>query len=323
MSSKFVSATLLGCSVGLWLLAEDAQSKKPQSQPRFQQASYLPDLSGMVWVGGNQFLAVHDAKLGDGEINLPRMSLLSLPEDLRGISFRPNTVSFKGMKSNDLESAAYIPGTDTVLLVESGDDFDDEGGSMGPDDSDYPQIYKAVVTANNVKVVDSTPWPCKPFNVEGTAVAVTDGQYVFLYAERADELQSTTLKWATFDPDTMMFDEFRSIEFFCPDPEAYSRPLVALDVDSLGCIYVASAFDPDNDDGPFASAVFRIGQLVNEDGPMVELYDNPILEGTLDGLKVESVAIRETQADGLQIFVGVDDENYGGTFRLLPRSPQD
>jgi hypothetical protein len=104
-------------------------------------------------------------------------------------------------------------------------------------------------------------------------------------------------------------------------PSAYSRPVVALDIDSFGCIYIASAFDPDDDDGPFASAVFRIGKLEDEDGPVVDLYPEPILEGTLDGLKVESVAIRETAEDGLQIFVGVDDENYGGTLRELPTMP--
>ena len=321
MSGKIVLTTLWGCFAGFWLLTGGAQSKKPASPPRFRQASYLPDLSGMAWVGGNRFLAVHDAKLGDGEIALPRMSVLYLPVGLRGIFFRPNTVSFRGMKSNDLESAAYIPDTNTVLLVESGDDFDDDNGSIDPDDSDYPQIYKAVVRAKGVKVIDSTPWPCKPFNVEGTAVALIDDQYVFFYAERADQLSGTFLKWATFDPETMTFDEFSSIEFPSPDPAAYSRPVVALDIDSFGCIYIASAFDPDDDDGPFASAVFRIGKLENEDGPVVDLYPEPILEGTLDGLKVESVAIRETAEDGLQIFVGVDDENYGGTLRELPTMP--
>jgi hypothetical protein len=38
----------------------------------------------------------------------------------------------------------------------------------------------------------------------------------------------------------------------------------------------------------------------------------------MDGFKIESVSIREDAEHGFQIFVGVDDENYGATLRLLP-----
>jgi hypothetical protein len=101
-----------------------------------------------------------------------------------------------------------------------------------------------------------------------------------------------------------------------------------LDLDSSGLIYIASAFDaeaaglPDPDNGPFASAVYCVGQLTEVAGePEIVLFDTPRLQGTLHGFKVESVAIREDAALGLQIFVGFDDENYGATLRLLPRPP--
>jgi hypothetical protein len=62
--------------------------------------------------------------------------------------------------------------------------------------------------------------------------------------------------------------------------------------------------------------------LRESDGkPEVILFETPRLKGTLDGFKVESVAIRESDEYGLQIFVGTDDENYGATLRLLPFSP--
>jgi hypothetical protein len=102
-----------------------------------------------------------------------------------------------------------------------------------------------------------------------------------------------------------------------------------MDLDSSGLIYISSAFDaeaadlPDPDNGPFASAVFCIGELTQVEGePAVMLSETPQLKGTLDGFKVESIAIREDDEYGLQIFVGFDDENYGATIRLL-RPPGD
>jgi hypothetical protein len=133
-----------------------------------------------------------------------------------------------------------------------------------------------------------------------------------------------------FDPDTLRFGSFSSVTFANPNPAAFNRPVVAMDVDSAGQIYVAAAFDaeaaklPDPDNGPFASAVYRIGVVTETAGiPAVRLFESPLLEGTMDGFKVESVAIREDAEHGFQIFVGLDDENYGATLRLLPEPPKD
>jgi len=101
-----------------------------------------------------------------------------------------------------------------------------------------------------------------------------------------------------------------------------ARPIVALAVDNAGFIYSASAYDSGNDDGPFRSVVWRIGKIIadKEGNPQVELGEGKRL-ATLDGLKVESIAVRETEEGGRQIYVGTDDENYGGIIRLLPRVP--
>ena len=52
-------------------------------------------------------------------------------------------------------------------------------------------------------------------------------------------------------------------------------------------------------------------------GGTVALDPEPSLLGTVDGLKVESVALRELDGQ-TQLFIGTDDENYGGTLRRLP-----
>lgn len=84
-------------------------------------------------------------------------------------------------------------------------------------------------------------------------------------------------------------------------------------------IYVVSAEDPDIDNGPFRSAVYAIGRAVEKGGrAKVMLYDQPQQIAVLDGLKVESLAIRELPGQPRELLVGLDDENYGGTIRPLP-----
>ena len=277
----------------------------------------LADLSGMVWVGGNRFIAVHDAKVED-EFFKPRVAALSLPRDSRGITYKDSRVSYRRATPNDLESVAAIPGTNQVLLVESGD---------GKHDPSVQRIFKADVKQNGVRVRSVTQWPFPITNVEGTAVARLGETHVFLYAERADNLPSTELSWVVFDPKKMEFaSTAQSVTFESPDPARFNRVIVGLDVDSDGLIYSVSAFDaeaaglPDPDNGPFAAGVYLIGQLKRVDGkPQVELHDPPICLAMVDGFKVESVAVRQdTAKDIYQLYIGTDDENYGGTLRPLP-----
>jgi len=313
----------LACTILVGHGYASAQSSKAISDPsprRFREASNLPDLSGLVWLEGNRFLAVHDAKI-EGELANPRVSLIELPVNSKGVRWQERTVKFHDLKSNDLESAARIPGTLDVLLVESGDSLDDPA---------FQRIFKARVVGDSVQIVATAQWPVPIHNVEASAVAAFGTHSVFLFAERAQNLPSTELRWALFDPDTLRFGSFSSVTFPNPNPAAFNRPLVAMDVDSVGQIYIVAAFDAeaagmlDPDNGPFASAVYRVGVVTESFGiPVVRLFDSPELKGMMDGFKVESVAIREDAERGLQIFIGLDDENYGATLRLLPPPPQD
>ena len=99
----------------------------------------------------------------------------------------------------------------------------------------------------------------------------------------------------------------------------HDKPVTSSPMDSAGNLYTVAAFDPedsvpDPDNGPFRSVVFKIGQVV---GGEVELDVTPTIQATVDGLKVESVAVREDN-DHVDLFIGTHDENYGGTLRLLP-----
>ena len=115
---------------------------------------------------------------------------------------------------------------------------------------------------------------------------------MFLFAERAQNRPHTELRYAMFDPGTLSFGQFQSVKFPNPDPLAFNRPLVAMDLDSRGLIHIASAFDaeaaglPDPDNGPFASAVYCLGKLIQENGrPKVTLFKDPKLRGISSGVQ--------------------------------------
>ena len=165
------------------------------------------------------------------------------------------------------------------------------------------------------------------FNVEATAVALTDDGFKFVWAERNSGEQSTELKWAglTLAP-LVIGPQEGSVLFTLPDflvnesgNPLFTRSIVGLDVDSAGNIYSVAAFDPegtveDPDNGPFRSAVFRIGQI---DGEGISLEETPAILAMVDSMKIESIAVRETDA-GIELFIGTDDENFGGTLRQVP-----
>jgi hypothetical protein len=273
-------------------------------------ASKLPDLSGLVWLDGDRFLAVHDAK-NPGEVDRRRVSLVSLPTSLDGVTWRPLTVRWPQPlgPSSDLESAARIPDTDDVLVVESGDDG-----------SEFHRIIRTRVSGPRLEVLEFADWPAEIENVEGTAVARVGAQLVFVYAERAQGDQNTAIRWASLEIDPLEFGSFQEAVFASPDPTGPdARPVTALEVDGAGRLYASAATDADDDNGPFRSVVYEIGQFELVDGEArLSLYEAPRRIATLDGLKVEAVAVRPDSGGGVQVFVGFDDENYGGTVRRLP-----
>lgn len=158
------------------------------------------------------------------------------------------------------------------------------------------------------------------------ATAASAG-WMLLWAERNSGSDSTELKWARLSVEPFRISgPARAVPFrlsaTARDAKGnalYNRAIVALEVDAEGRVYAVATLDPEeispeSDNGPFRSIVYRLGRL---EGDGVVLDREPVVLAVLDGLKVESLAIRE-QDGKRQLFVGTDDENYGGILRLLP-----
>jgi hypothetical protein len=293
-------AALMGCAGG------------PARPREFSRATTLPDLSGLAWVEDDLFLAVHDTKRTPEKMDWPRVSLVRLAKSkAEGPTWKPLDVKFPGPDgpSSDLESASPIPGGRGFLFAESGQEGDRAR-----------RIFFAVLKNETLSIESFVNWPVPVHNVEGTEVCQLGRQLVFLYAERAEGLSSTKIKWATLSLNPLEFGAFKEVTYQGGDPIGKgARPIAALAVDSHGMIYSASSYDPGTDDGPFRSVVWQIGRVLADTNgnPLVELGEAKRL-ATLDGCKVESIAIRELDKGGIQLYVGTDDENYGGIIRLLP-----
>lgn len=315
MRQRLVAAVAFGAALAAAGAPPAEEAKAPAGDPR--PAASLPAVSGLAWMGGEVFLAVHDAKNPQGNAK-PRVSLVRVGGPDGGAAWQPFDLPWPEPlgPSHDLESAARIPGTDRALLCESGD-----GGGK------FCRIFVVEYGgARGVRLSGVVDWPAGIENVEGTAVAKVGQRLVFLYAERAHGRPGTAIRWAelTLDPG-VTFGPFREVAFPNPDPPrpertGVNRSVSALEADAAGNLYAASAYDPDADDGPFRSIVSRIGAVRAGAGgsPEVVLFPAPERVATLDGLKVEAIAIRETPGGGREIFAGTDDENFGGAIRRLP-----
>lgn len=285
-----------------------------RTNPPWQEPTVLPDFSGLAWIEENLFVAVHDTKHSKG-LDQPRVSLLTLPTSQAGIQaqFPPIRWPEPHGPSNDFESIARIPGTRQMLLVESGD----ETGK-------FRRIFLANLDRRKLMLSDFIHWPVPITNVEGSAVARVGDRLIFLYAERAHGQSSTLIRWADLALQPLALGEFREVRFTSPGPRGPdSRPVSALEVDRAGHLYVASALDPGSNNGPFRSMVWRVGRLTMdaEGSPDLVLKADPEPVATLDGVKVESLAIRQRAGDDPELFVGMDDEYFGATMRLIPLSP--
>ena len=265
----------------------------------------------MAWVAGDTFLVAHDAKRPE-EVDWPRLSLVRLPDRDGGPRWTPLALSWPedAGPSHDLESIARIPHTDLYLVLESGDD-----GSA------HQRIYVCELAGGDARILEVVPWPVDIYNVEAAEVARIDTQLVFMFAERAHAMDETDLSWATITLGPLKFGSFESTPLPAIDPAGpHARPITALTIDSAGRLYGASALDPDNDTGPYRSVVWQIGRLErrHDGGIRVAISREPARLATLDGLKVESVAIREVRRGEPELFIGTDDEYYGGALRPLP-----
>jgi len=293
-----------GFAAAVWIICAQVVSA---------QAPHPTDVSGLAWIAADSFLVVHDAKVPE-ELDWPRLSIVRLPDSAGGPIWHALEPAWppNADPSHDLESIARIPGSNTFILLESGDD-----GTA------YRRMFIGELENATLRIRPVDSWPGTQFNVEAAEVIRVGASFYFLFAERAHGERGTWLMWTPLTPSESKIGRWDEIgRIFLPtiDPSGPdARPVSALAVDSSGRIYIASTQDSEVDSGPFRSVVWRIGGIHRTDGDQlrVALSDPPERLASIDGFKVESLAIRELEPGRVELFIGMDDEAYGGTIRPL------
>lgn len=269
----------------------------------------LPDLSGLAWLKEDSFLAVHDSKNLDS--NQPRVSLITLPQSAKGLSWQPLTIDWDavGGIAMDLESITPIPETNLFILAESSNYQKHRG-----------RLFLMKFENSDLKPIAITNWPQNIINIEAIATTKLNNQFYFFYAERGADQPSTNICWTTLSVEPFSIGDCHATSFSTADPTPHIRQISDLAIDASGTIYISSAFDPNQDNGPFKSSVWKIGkvELDQTNLPQINLVPENQAIAEIDGFKVESLALHPTQNQKPEIFIGTDDENYGGTIRLLP-----
>lgn len=257
----------------------------------------LPPLSGLACLPDGSFLAVVDTK-SNAPAEAPRVIRVSLLG--QETNWEPVAVDWPEPDGigNDLESVAAVPGTDSFLLVES---------------SYFEGRYGRILqVALDGKVLRTGHLPTDVSNIEGAAVVQTLSGLVFLFGERRDG----TIRWAGLDlsGEEIQLTEKGSVRFQVADPPGEShRELATLEADLSGRLFTASTVDPGNQ-GPFQSVVWEIGQV----GEQLSILGEPRRIADVPDAKVEALTFCRGADGREQLFLGSDDEDFGGSLRPVP-----
>ena len=323
---KFHISPAAGASVLLAVAAVVVIGRPAPSDPPKPRA-VPPDLSGLAWIKGDSFLAVHDGK----EPGLPRISVVLEPRSADGPLVRPLRV--KGLETEpvDLESIARVPPKPgapadaplSFLMAES-------GSNPG-----FRRLFHATYSeGDDITLKPVGNLPALPGNVdtEGLALYRMGSRLLMLFADRS-EGERLAFIWVfprslDGEPSDMQ-PGFEPIRLALPDTGApRTRLISAMEFDRDGNLYVASAADPGVDTGPYRSHVWRVGwahakgDFFSFEPEKQGQTPRPLRVATVDGMKVESLAVREAKPGVSELFFGTDDEFYGGAMRSLGVLPR-
>jgi hypothetical protein len=307
--SQNLRLVLSGFIVVIVAIALFTYSSSANNISHLETSRNLPDLSGLTWLKEDSFLAVHDSKSLDP--HQPKVSLITLPQSSKGLEWRPLTINWQSVDgvAMDLESITPIPDTNLFILAESSNYQKHRG-----------RLFLMKFENSTLKPIAITNWPQNIINIEAIATTKLNNQFYFFYAERGADQPSTNICWTTLSLEPFEMGKCHPTQFRTLDPTPHIRQISDLVIAASGNIYIASAFDPNQDNGPFKSSVWKIGkvELDQTNLPQINLIPENQAIAEIDGFKVESLALRPSVNQEPEIFIGTDDENYGGTIRLLP-----
>ena len=264
-------------------------------------------ISGLALIdqtnGETRFLAVHDNK----KKHQARLALISVKEN-GNVPYVPILWPEDQDLPFDLEGLTTIPGQSLpsyLALTSRGKIF---------------HLTLDIVSLN-IKIIRSFSLPDIPrdHNLEGLAVQRIGGMLLATWAHRGKNDEPAAITWGKLDLETHEVFELQSSSFSVPWPVARNvRHISDMKVDESGVLYISAASDPDNDDGPFQTAVYVAGSFSVHpkygQGIVFQKNENPIKLFEDRHHKIEGLELVSGQSGGL--FLATDDENAGSSLYL-------
>ena len=203
----------------------------------------------------------------------------------------------------DLEAVSTIPKTDNEFMA-----FTATGRVF------HIRLHQ---TAKTIEVLKSFDVPQIPIDsdFEGFALQEFGNEYFAVWADRGLDAKPATLFWSKLNIQTYAFGNVSLEKITVPYPVGNTRHISDVKVDLSGAVFISSASDPGND-GPFASAIYYIGNFNFNYRESISLRKVPNLTRLFrfDYHKIEAIEL-VSGADGGMVF-GTDDENLGAEIYL-------
>ena len=273
-----------------------------------------------------ELLAAHDNKSkGQGE-KAPRVGLVRVTDacGARVVSYQPVRWETPGTEvPDDLEAVCAVPGEagHFMAMTSKGRVF----RFMLADDREGVQI---TLLHDVPDQLDTPHAPAgKAGELEGMHLARVGDQRVAVWATRGLGDERARLYGSTYkyEDKGKSFQLEQAVELGNPiyapldvHDRSTLRHVSDLRVDADGVVWASAASDPDND-GPFKSMVYAVGWLRADRERGLTLKPAPWMpQLSFDANKVEAVEF--DPGTGL-LFLGTDDEDYGGSIQALPWPP--
>ena len=221
--------------------------------------------------------------------------------------------------ASDLEAVCPVPDSPDLLLCESGY-YKGQYGRVFRCTPAFPD--QDTSGQPSLKVTATWQWPAGMEDLEGVACVKAGGQHWIIAAERKGVLRWCPVPAAdAATPATLLWQGELTLSqaFLAPYAE---RKVSDLHVTASGEVWASATFEPEETGagqghGPFRSMVYQLGTLISTGAqPEIKVEARP-RHLIVEGFKVEALAA------GLlpnQWFIGTDDEDFGGVWRLLDAS---
>ncbi len=147
-----------------------------------------------------------------------------------------------------------------------------------------------------------------PNGIEGLAFTRSGSTTIAVWSTCGSSSAPATVYAATFVPSTGVFGQVASAKVTVPYPTENARQIS--DLTLVGTQLVTSSASDPGANGPFNSAMYRIGTVGFDGARAVLTMLAPQSLGTFPGHKIEGIACSGTTG-----LVGSDDERQGGWAR--------